>query len=437
MTSLLFDSERAFKDLEKLAVEIGPRPAGSEAEKEAVKYIASEFESLGLKTTIQEFDITTGRILSKRLEVVEPHIEEIACEAMALMGDTGPEGVEGELIYLETTDEEYLSPEINGKIVITPGFKTKNLKLISKFKPLGFIRIEVYPGVQPKHLWGNKERWEKYGNFPTVRISHEDGLKLLESGAKRARLMVESDDMKVKSKNVMGELVGHMRPEETVIVGGHFDSVPDVSGASDNAGGTALVLELARVFKDKGSKRTLRFVAWGNEEMGLVGSHHYARGLKKESEELKKKSPEDESELDRLKLVVNLDVHGALLGTNEARVLGPSDLTASVRLLSKESGTVFDVKEEVYSSDGTSFSSVGIPNVSFSRRAGSDILMHSVEDTMRWLSPEALKVQGEFVELFLTRYVTEAAAFPFDKEIPEKHKEKIEKYYKERLRSPP
>jgi hypothetical protein len=131
-----------------------------------------------------------------------------------------------------------------------------------------------------------------------------------------------------------------------------------------------------------------------------------------------------------------LDVHGALLGTNETAVLGPMDLTASVKLLSKEVGTVFDVKETVYSSDGTSFSSIGIPNVTFGRSSGSDILMHTVEDTMRWLSPTVLKVQGEFVELFLTRYVTEAAAFPFEKEIPEKQKKEIEKYYREHLRTP-
>jgi aminopeptidase YwaD len=433
----LFNGERAYRDLEKLSLEIGPRPAGSKAEAEAAKCIASEFESLDLKTTIQEFEITTGKILSKRLEIIEPYREEVACQATALMGDTGPEGVEGELVYLETTDEEYLTPEITGKIVVTLKFKTKNLKLISKYRPLGFILIEAYPGVPPKHLWGNKERWEKYGNFPTVRVSHEDGLKLLCSRAKQACLVVESEAWKVKSKNVIGELVGSLRPEEIVIVGGHYDTVPEVRGASDNAGGTAIVLELARVFKEKGTKRTLRFIAWGNEEMGLVGSHHYAQELKKTSEELKNKGSDEESELDRIKLVVNLDVHGALLGTNEAAVLGPMDLTASVKLLSKELGTVFDIKETVYSSDGTSLSSIGIPNVTFGRSSGSDILMHTVEDTVRWISPTVLKVQGEFVEQFLTRYVTEAAAFPFEKEIPEKQKKEIEKYYRERLRTPP
>lgn len=437
MIDVSFNSEKAYKDLERLAVEIGPRPAGSKAEAEAANYIVSEFKSLGFITTIQEFEITTGKVLSKRLEVIEPYHDEVACQAMVLMGDTGPEGVEGELLYLETTDEEYLTSDITGKIVITLKFKSKNLKLISKYKPLGFILVETYPGVPPKHLWGNKERWERYGNFPTVRVSHEDGLKLLCSKAKRVCLIVESEEWKVKSKNIIGELEGSLRPEEIVIVGGHYDTVPEVRGASDNAGGTAIVIELARVFKEKGSKRTLRFIAWGNEEMGLIGSHHYARELKKASEEQKKKGVDEESELDRIKLVVNLDVHGALLGTNEAAVLGPPDLTASVKLLSKEVGTVFDIKETVYSSDGTSLSSIGIPNVTFGRSSGSDILMHTVEDNMLWLSPTVLKVQGEFVELFLTRYVTEAAAFPFEREIPEKQKKEIEKYYRERLRTPP
>lgn len=134
---------------------------------------------------------------------------------------------------------------------------------------------------------------------------------------------------------------------------------------------------------------------------------------------------------------MNLDVHGALIGTNDAMILGPPELTASVKLLSKEVGTVYDVKEAVYSSDGTPLSSVGIPSVSFSRKAGIDILMHSVEDTIRWLTPASLQKQGEFVELFLTRYVAEAAAFPFERKVPEKLKKEIDKYYKDRLRTPP
>lgn len=438
MSDILFNGERAFKHLEKLAVEIGTRPSGSEEERKAAEYIASEFKALGLETTLQEFEVTTGKVVSKHLEVLEPYSEEVACEVMPLYGSTGPDGVAGDLIYLESIDEAYLSPEVSGKIIMTsgrPSDREKSYSLLSKLKPLALISIESSPRVLPKHLWGSERIKKKYGEFPTVRISYMDGLKLLESGAKRVRLVAETEEKKVKSQNVMAELKGDLKPEEIVLIGGHYDTVLEVSGAGDNAGGTALVMELARVFKKKGSSRTMRFVAWGCEEVGLKGSVHYAEKLKEESEKLKKEKPEEEveTELDRIKLCINLDVHGAFLGTNSASVLGPPELTASVKLLSKEVGVVFNVRESVYSSDGTSLSEVGVPSVSFSRGGGSNTFMHSVEDDIRWLKPQALQIQGEFIERFLTRYAAEAAAFPFEKTIPDKQKKDIEKYF-ERMR---
>lgn len=87
-------------------------------------------------------------------------------------------------------------------------------------------------------------------------------------------------------------------------------------------------------------------------------------------------------------------------------------------------GVVFDVKEGTYASDGTVLSRVGIPSVSFTRVGGPPL--HTVEDTVRWLKPQALQVQGEFVEHILTRYVADAAAFPFEREIPEQQRKVLE-----------
>jgi len=268
-----------------------------------------------------------------------------------------------------------------------------------------------------------------HGNFPGVRISFEDGLKLLKGGATHAKIVVEADLVKQKTMNIIAELKGTSHPDEIILVGGHYDTVPNVKGASDNAGGTSITLELARVFKEKGSKRTVRFIAWGSEEMGLDGSNLYAKRLKTEDKEAKDKDEKAETELDRTKLMVNLDVHGALIGTNVAAVLGPGMLTDSLKLLSKETGVVFEVKESVYSSDGTPLSAVGVPSASFSRRSGIDIMMHSPEDIIEYLSPEALETHGKFVETWMTRYVTGAAAFPFKKEIPEKLMKQIKEYY--------
>ena len=90
---------------------------------------------------------------------------------------------------------------------------------------------------------------------------------------------------------------------------------------------------------------------------------------------------------------------------------------------------VFEVKEAVYSSDGTPLSAVGVPSASFSRKSGIDIMMHSPEDIIDYLSPDALENQGRFVEKWMTRYVTGAVAFPFKREVPEKLMKKIKEYY--------
>lgn len=426
----LFSGENAFRHIQKMAEEIGARPVGSPNSTRCEDYIEEQFKSLGLKTWRQEFTAKVGIATHQSLQVTEPYQTEVKCEAMHMMGSTGPEGVEGELIYIETTDEEYLTPAITGKIVISTSFTRSNIDKVAKLKPLGFIIIERNPHMRLKHFWGNQPPGKDYGSFPSVRIGFEDGLSLLKRGAKTARLTVQAEQTTVKVYNIIGELEGSEKPEEIILVGGHYDSVPDVKGASDNAGGTALTMELARVFKTKGTKRTMRFIAWGGEEMGLYGSNHYARTLKADDKQRKEKDKTAETELDHTRLVVNLDVHGAMIGTNSSSILGPGILTDSAKLLSKETGTVYDVKEQVYSSDGTPLSAVGVPSISFSRRSGIDIMMHSNEDTIEWLSPAALELQGSFIETWITRYVAEAAAFPFPREVPEDQLKQIKEYYK-------
>lgn len=72
------------------------------------------------------------------------------------------------------------------------------------------------------------------------------------------------DDKEVS--NIVAVLKGSGRPEEIVVIGAHYDSVEGSPGANDNASGVAAVLELARLFKDAKPQRTIRFVAFVNEE---------------------------------------------------------------------------------------------------------------------------------------------------------------------------
>jgi len=438
----MFSGEKAFKHLKVLAEDIGPRDSGSEMERKAAEYISSEFKILGLETKFQEFEVDWGRIINQSLEVLEPYYEKIECNALPLAGGTNPTGVEGELLYLESVGEETVTPEIDGKILMTQGFYRNGLELFQEYRPLAIISIGRRPGSPLGSGWGSAKLRDKYGPMPILNITYEDGLKLLELGAEKVRLIAEIESKKTISQNVIGELKGSTKPNEIILIGGHYDSVPGAPGASDNAGGTALIMELARIFKEKSTKRTMRFIAWGCEESGLVGSISDVKRLKKESDELKRTDADAKTELDKIRLVINADVQGGKIGKNTAAVLGPVELKSSVKLLAKVKGVVYStggsgggISGGVYSSDGTAYSSAGIPSLQFIRSGAPYI--HSNEDSLRWLSPKALEDQGSFIERFLTRYVAEAAVFPFDRIIPESDMKAIKRYFKNRKEKPP
>jgi aminopeptidase YwaD len=440
-SAVLFDGERAFKNLNVLVNEIGPRPSGSLAEKKAAEFIEKQFKTLGLNAWIQEFKVKTGVVKKKKLEVTSPYKEEISCEALPLAGGTGPEPVEGEMIWVENVSEEYITPDVADKIVLTQGYYRKGIEIFAKYKPKAIVNIGR-PNIPIGHGWGTADLRDKYGPLPTVNITYEDGFNLLEKGAKKLKLLVDIDACEGTSYNTICELPGTTKPEEIIVVGGHFDSTPDTPGASDNAAGTVIAMELARVFKEKGSMRTMRFIAFGSEEIGCEGSEAYIKRLREEHEKSKKEKPNEPTELERTRLIVNIDVQGALIGRNSAAALGPTELAAAVKLLAKEMGISMSIGGSgdgisggVYSSDNTSFSSAGVPSLAFIR--GGTAGIHSTLDITKWLKPDALKIHGEFIERFLTRYAAESMIFPFERVIPESDRKALEKYYADRMRKLP
>jgi carboxypeptidase Q len=79
------------------------------------------------------------------------------------------------------------------------------------------------------------------------------------------------------SFNVIAEIPGSDRPDEIVMLGAHFDSWHGGTGATDNAAGSAVMMEAMRILKATGLplRRTVRIGLWGGEEQGLIGSRHY------------------------------------------------------------------------------------------------------------------------------------------------------------------
>lgn len=100
-------------------------------------------------------------------------------------------------------------------------------------------------------------------------------------------LQVSTESFEVQGsvvENVLGVLPGTTRPDEWVIVGGHYDSISQnpssaAPGAEDNASGCAGVLELARVIAPMAPETTMIFMCYSGEEQGLFGSRDHAGQL--------------------------------------------------------------------------------------------------------------------------------------------------------------
>jgi len=92
-------------------------------------------------------------------------------------------------------------------------------------------------------------------------------------------IKTQFDMSNTDSFNVIAEIPGTAKPEEVVMVGGHFDSWHMGTGATDNAAGSAVAMEVMRILKSLNVKmdRTVRMALWGGEEEGLLGSAAYVK----------------------------------------------------------------------------------------------------------------------------------------------------------------
>ena len=108
--------------------------------------------------------------------------------------------------------------------------------------------------------------------------------------------------------NVVAVKPGSLYPEHQIVVGAHFDAVPNCPGADDNGTGTVGVLEIARVLKNIDTKLTMVFVPFDSEEWGLWGAWHYATGAAGRG--------------DSIVLMINMDMLGDIKNTDQAYVCG-------------------------------------------------------------------------------------------------------------------
>lgn len=254
-----------------LSEEIGVRMAGSPEQEEAVAYAQEQLRGWGYEVQVQPFQATGNLLRDVTVAVAggEP-IEGAAFSGSA----TG--AASGLLIDAGTGREEDFPPDATAAIVLVQRQDVRFSDMAARSLAAGASAL-VIANSQPGPFQGG---FEQEVGLPVITIGQEDGQSLrdrLAAGQIEVTATV-SEPRTVRAYNVIARPPGGTC---TTISGGHIDSVPWAPGANDNASGSALVLELARVASVAGLSGHC-FALFGAEEEGLLGSAFFVSSMSAE-----------------------------------------------------------------------------------------------------------------------------------------------------------
>lgn len=411
--------KRMYELLEKLNF---VRLSTFEGEKRAADILAKEIEETGAVPTVETFKAPRYKILKAKLEVTEPEYKEYEVSGYGFSGNAAADGLEAEFAYLEALEPIDLVG-VRGKIVfIAGGVGADGFAKLIDAGVVGFISSS---GTfrETKETLDLDERMlrpmhiEK-GQIPGVCMRMTDALALVASKPKKVRLTLAQEEGEADSQNIVAEIPGTEYPDEVILYTAHYDSVVFSPGMFDNASGTATILELLRYYKENPPKRTVRFLFCGSEERGLLGSKAYvaAHG----------------DLLDKIRLCINVDMTGPLLGRDEARVTGEEALCHAITYFYKEIGYPMNVRQDIYSSDSIPFADKGIPGINFMRNAAPGTAqIHCRYDVIETVTAQSLERTARFIAALSDRFVN-AVFFPIERKMPDNMVEKIDKYLRKK-----
>ena len=308
-------SDYAYTQLAHLCNNIGPRLSGSPQAQHAVEYVAAEMRRLGLDVTMEKVMVPhwvrgaeTGELVQYAGQAPKT-TQKIILTALGGSVATPDEGLTAEVVVVDSFDQltSLGRDKVSGKFVLF------NARFDKQMAAQGYAldaygQAVAYRGSGPsaaarvgavaalvRSVGGADYRLPHTGAFtyaadapkiPAAAISAEDAdliAYLAPQGPVRLHLTLTPKTLPdVESYNVIADIKGTQYPEQIVIVSGHLDSWDLGTGALDDGAGVAAAMQVLQLIKRLGlrPKRTIRMIAWMNEENGLMGGRTYAANQK-------------------------------------------------------------------------------------------------------------------------------------------------------------
>lgn len=283
-----------------LADDIGPRLTGSANYVKAAEWATGEFTRLGLSNVHREpweISATWEPETYATASIVVPHVQRLHLESDGWSPSTPPGGVRGNVYYLTALNQETVkaqAAQIKDAIVLVDRnslIAAGPLRFGALLDTIALIASEGARGLL-MGLGATNNASSELGitccngaisKIPSADVGQEDTLllrRLMDRGPVEVEFSFTNRTREhVKVDNVVAEIPGTDASGEYVLIGGHLDSWHLGTGAEDNGTGAATVMAIAQAMMASGikPKRTMRFVLFGGEEEGLLGSIQYVR----------------------------------------------------------------------------------------------------------------------------------------------------------------
>jgi len=304
-------NDYAYRQVAHLANNIGPRLSGSAQAQQAVSYVADELKKLGLDVQLEKVMVPhwvrgeeTAALVQFPGQAADT-TQKIVLTALGGSVATPPEGLTAEVVVVRDFDElrSLGKAHIQGKIVLFNYAYDRRMAVQGRGGE-AYGEAVVYRSDGPSaaaRLGAVAALIRSVGNasyrlphtgmtkyaadaskLPAAALTEEDAdliAHLAPQGPVRLHLVLTPQQLPdALSYNVIGDLKGSEHPEQVVIVSGHLDSWDLGTGAIDDGAGVAVAMQAASLVRQLGlhPRRTIRIVAWMNEENGLRGGKAYA-----------------------------------------------------------------------------------------------------------------------------------------------------------------
>ena len=302
-------SDYALKQTAYLCNNIGPRLSGSPQAAQAVKYVADELRKLGLEVTLEKVMVphwvrgvetgelvefkgqapgTTQKIVLTALggSVATPASGLVAPVVVvndyAELNALGRERVQGKIVLFNKKFDEQMAAQGMGEEAYGQAVAYRSgASPAARLGAVAALNRSAGGGAWRLAHTGSLRYAADAPQIPAAAVAAEDAeliAHLAKQGEVKMRLTLTPQNLpEVESANVIADLKGSEKPDEIVLVSGHLDSWDLGTGALDDAVGVAVAMQVANLVKQLKlqPKRTIRVVAWMNEENGLAGGRTY------------------------------------------------------------------------------------------------------------------------------------------------------------------